>query len=173
VTGELLVFFILALVAIAGGVLMLNITNVIHMVVALVFTFLSIAGLFVLLSAEFIAVAQILIYSGAVSIIMLFAIMLTKHHDQTTAQVSRWRYLFVTLGVLAFFTVMFFGINDLSLGEQAAVLHEDNTEKIGIALYSKYIIPFELTSVVLLVALVGAIVLAKKDDDDGEAKNSE
>lgn len=170
-TGELLVFFILALVAIAGGVLMLNMARVVHMIIVLVFTFLSIAGLYVLLSAEFVAVVQVLIYSGAISIIMLFAIMLTKHYDKTEARGSRWRYFFVTIGVLAFFTVMFFGINDLTLGDQAESLHENNTEKIGIALYSKYIIPFELMSVLLLVALVGAIILSKKDDD-GEANDS-
>ena len=61
--------------------------------------------------------------------------------------------------------VVYLGIYNLDFPQMAQTLHENNTEQIGIALYSKYIIPFELTSVVLLVALIGAIVLAKKDDE--------
>ena len=74
-----------ALVAIIGGVLLLNLTKVVHMVVALVFTFISIAGIYVLLSAEFVAVVQILIYSGAITIIMLFGIMLTSMMTRSEA----------------------------------------------------------------------------------------
>ncbi|HET7521790.1 MAG TPA: NADH-quinone oxidoreductase subunit J [Bacillales bacterium] len=170
-TGELLAFFILALIAISGGALMLSLKNVIHMVVALVFTFLSIAGLYVLLSAEFVAVVQVLIYSGAVSIIMLFGIMLTKHEARAKTG-GRLRHFFAGVAVLAFFVTIFYGINDLALGAPGTALHEQNTEKIGISLFTNYIIPFEITSVLLLVALVGAIVLAKRDDE-GEVGGDE
>ena len=72
---------------------------------------------------------------------------------------------FLFLGVVGFAVVVYLGIYNLEFPPMAQTLHENNTEQIGIALYSKYIIPFELTSVVLLVALIGAIVLAKKDDE--------
>ncbi|WP_458411682.1 NADH-quinone oxidoreductase subunit J [Schinkia sp. CFF1] len=169
-SGELLAFFILALIAIAGGVLMLNLTKVVHMVVALVFTFIALAGLYVTLSAEFVAVVQVLIYSGAITIIMLFGIMLTKHDHEEEKRPGMWKRIFVLLGIIGFFLVMYFSINDLTLGEQATTLHENNVVQVGTALYSKYIIPFELLSVLLLVALVGAIILSKKDEDkEGEA----
>ncbi|HHY75005.1 MAG TPA: NADH-quinone oxidoreductase subunit J [Bacillus bacterium] len=168
-SGELLAFFILALIAIAGGVLMLNLTKVVHMVVALVFTFLALAGLYVTLSAEFVAIVQVLIYSGAVTIIMLFGIMLTKHNDEEVKKPGLLKTVFVTAGIIGFFLVMYFSINDLTLGEQALNLHENNVLQIGTELYSKYIIPFELVSVLLLVALIGAIILSKKDDKEGEA----
>lgn len=164
-SGELLAFFVLAIMAIGGGMLMLTLQKVMHMVVALVFTFLSIAGLYVLLSAPFVAVVQVLIYSGGVSIIMLFGIMLTKHDARAEATGSRWRYFFATLGVLAFFAVMFYGIDNLALGGDSQTLQDHNTQKIGISLYSTYIIPFEITSILLLVALVGAITLAKRDNE--------
>ncbi|WP_017756588.1 NADH-quinone oxidoreductase subunit J [Calidifontibacillus oryziterrae] len=170
-SGELIAFFILALIAIGGGVLMLNTTRVTHMVISLVFTFLAFAGLYVLLSAEFVAAVQVLIYSGAITIIILFGIMLTKHDDQEVNKPRFWKTFFVSIGVIGFFLTMYFAINDLSLGEQATNLHENNTMQIGTELYSKYIIPFELTSVVLLVALIGAIILSKKDD--GEAGDVE
>lgn len=169
-SGEYLAFLGLALVAIAGGVLMLNTTKVMHMFVSLVFTFVSIAGLYVLLSAEFVAAVQVLIYSGAITIIMLFGIMLTRPQEEGKTTTGGFlRKALTALAVFAFGAAVYIGIYRLNFGEQATHLHEKNTEQIGIALYSKYIIPFEVTSVILLVALVGAIVLAKKED--GEAKS--
>lgn len=163
-TGEFIIFMLLALVAIMGGVLLINLHNVVHSVVALVFTFLSLAGIYVLLSAEFVAVVQVLVYAGSITIIMLFGIMMTKHKDVSKPAVSIWRRVFALIGVLGFALAFYAGIYNLDFGAEAVPLHENNTEQIGMALYSKYIIPFELTSVVLLVALIGAIVLARKDD---------
>jgi NADH-quinone oxidoreductase subunit J len=167
-SGEFFAFIALALVAIIGAMLMIQLTKVVHMVVALVFTFVSIAGLFVLLSAEFVAAVQVLIYSGAITIIMLFGIMLTRHNDEEEDQVSWRRKALILVGLFSFGFIMFLGIQDLSFGEQATTLHEENTKQIGVELYSKYIIPFELTSVVLLVALIGAIILAKKEEKEGD-----
>jgi NADH-quinone oxidoreductase subunit J len=168
-SGELFVFLFLAMLAILGGVLMINLTKVIHMLLSLVLTFLSIAGIYVLLSAEFVAVVQILIYSGAITIIMIFGIMLTRHNDEQKERTNPVRNFLVGGGVLLFFIAMYFPINNMSFGEQATDLHVENTKQIGETLYTNYVIPFELMSVVLLVALIGAIILAKKDEE-GEAK---
>ncbi len=135
------------------------------MVVALILTFVSIAGIFVMLSAEFVAVVQILIYAGSITIIMLFGIMLTRHRETTEAKGGGLRKILLLLGVLGFAFAVYIGIYNLDLNPQESTLHVNNVEQIGMALYTKYIIPFELTSVVLLVALIGAIVLAKKDDE--------
>lgn len=170
-SGEFLAFMSLALVAVIGGVLLLNLTNVMHMVTALIFTFVSIAGIYVLLSAEFVAVTQILIYSGAITIIMLFGIMLTRHDATSEAPGNKWRKFFLFLGVLGFAAAFYLGIYNLDLPLLENNLHENNTMQIGEALYSKFVIPFELTSVLLLVALVGSIILAKKDDEkEGDKK---
>lgn len=165
-TGEMIAFFILALFTLAGAILMINLTKVVHMVVALAFTFISIAGLYVLLEAEFIAFAQVLIYGGAVAIIMLFGIMLTKHDDKDEAQKPRFRWL-ALVGVVAFFLTALYIITETVnwTPQDGVALYDQNTTHIGIQLFSKYVIPFELTSVVLLVALVGAIILARRDDE--------
>jgi NADH-quinone oxidoreductase subunit J len=163
-SGEFIVFLVLALVAIAGGVLMINLSKVVHMVLALVFSFISIAGIYVLLSAEFVAAVQILIYSGAITIIMLFGIMLTRHNDHSEPKSSIGKKIMVIGGIAIFAITMYFGIYNIEFPNQATDLHVENTKQIGVALYTKYIIPFELTSVVLLVALIGAIILAKRDD---------
>jgi NADH-quinone oxidoreductase subunit J len=169
-SGEFIAFIVLAVIALMGGVLLLNLTKVVHMVLALVATFISIAGIFVLLSAEFLAVVQILIYSGAITIIMLFGIMLTRHDDQVVNTGGRVRKISLLLGVIAFGVIVYLGIYNLDFPQVSNTLHENNTEQIGMALYSKYVIPFELTSVVLLVALIGAIILAKKDEEEGVDK---
>jgi NADH-quinone oxidoreductase subunit J len=163
-SGELLAFLALSLIAIMGGVLMLHFTKVMHMMLALVFTFLSIAGLYITLSAEFVGVVQVLIYSGAVTIIMIFGIMLTKQDDESEGK-SKLRSLLVFLGVVAFGAVMYYAVNNTEFtpATDAPALHKENTKQIGEMLYTKYIIPFELVSVLLLVALVGAIILAKGD----------
>nr|WP_236838685.1 NADH-quinone oxidoreductase subunit J [Caldalkalibacillus salinus] len=162
-------FFVLALFTLGGAVLMMNLTKVVHMVVALAFTFIGIAGIYILLHAEFIAFAQVLIYGGAVSIIMLFGIMLTKHDDQDEARHSKHK-LFVGVGVAIFFVITLRVVNTINWQPQATELYQDNTQNIGIQLFTKYVIPFELTSVVLLVALVGAIILARRDPEVKEGE---
>ncbi|MBY0145227.1 NADH-quinone oxidoreductase subunit J [Neobacillus niacini] len=168
ITGEFIAFMGLALVAIIGGVLLLNLTKVVHMVVALIFTFVSIAGIYVLLSAEFVAAVQILIYSGAITIIMLFGIMLTKHDDDEETTTGKGRKVLLFLGVIGFAVAVYIGIYDFNVVQVPTDLHVDNTMKIGEALYSKWVIPFEATSVLLLVALVGSIILAKKEEKEGD-----
>ncbi|WP_214480853.1 NADH-quinone oxidoreductase subunit J [Bacillus sp. SM2101] len=170
-SGEFIALIVLSLIAIIGSILMLSLTKVVHMVISLVFTFISIAGVYVLLSAEFVAAVQILIYSGAITIIMLFGIMLTRHNDETgDSKASMLRKLLTLIGVIAFGIVVMLGIVNLDFGQQATTLHVENTKQIGIALYSKFVIPFELMSVLLLVALIGAIILAKKDDEEADNK---
>lgn len=168
ISGEFIAFMGLALVAIIGGVLLLNLTKVVHMVVALIFTFVSIAGIYVLLSAEFVAAVQILIYSGAITIIMLFGIMLTKHDDEGETTTGKWRKVLLFLGIVGFAVAVYIGIYDFNVVQVPSNLHENNTMQIGEALYSKWVIPFEVTSVLLLVALVGSIILAKKDEKEGD-----
>ncbi|MFC0525251.1 NADH-quinone oxidoreductase subunit J [Pontibacillus salicampi] len=163
--GEVAAFLILSGLAIFGAILMLNVTRVIHMLLSLVLTFLSIAGIYVLLSAEFVAMVQVLIYSGAMAILMMFGIMLTKHDDQQAQKLPARRGIWLGVALAGFFVVMYRLIERIAVTPGSEALHVRNTEQIGIALYSHYIIPFELMSIVLLVALIGAIVLARKEED--------
>lgn len=167
-SGELIAFIGLALAAIVGGVLLITLTKVVHMVIALVFTFLGIAGIYMLLSAEFVAIVQILIYSGAITIVMLFGIMLTKHQENDAPAKGGWGNFSLLAAIAGFAVAVYLGIYNLDIPVQPTALHEENTKQIGIELFSKYVIPFEVMSVLLLVALVGAIVLAKKDDEEGD-----
>jgi NADH-quinone oxidoreductase subunit J len=169
-SGEYIVFLFLALVSVMGGTLMLISKKVMHMIVAMIFTFISIAGIFILLSAEFLAAVQVMVYSGAVSIMMIFGIMLTNHKDETRQKAPLFRRLMVGLALITFAVSMYVGISHLNISVTDVALHENNTEKIGMALYSDFIIPFEIASLVLLVSLVGAILIARKDQSEGGEK---
>lgn len=166
-SGQFIAFFILSLFTIGGAVFMISFTKVVHQVVALAFTFLSIAGLYILLEAEFVGITQVLVYAGAISIMMLFGIMLTKHDAQDHTP-NRKGYKFFAFGVVAvFFVLMFMGIQSMNIQSEPAVYtDQNNVMEIGKLMFSQYVIPFEITSIVLLVALIGAIILAKKEADE-------
>ncbi len=162
ITSEFISFFILSVMAIGGAVFMINFTRVIHMALALAFTFLSIAGIYLQLHAEFLAVIQILIYAGAISILMLFGIMLTKNHEEVKSSIAPWHAVLSFAGVAAFLGVLMWIIY------RTPVISEPSDGKwtilqLGERVFTEYVIPFELVSILLLVALVGAVVLAKKE----------
>jgi NADH-quinone oxidoreductase subunit J len=167
-TGELVAFFIFALLILGGAIFMISLTKVVHMVVALAFTFLSLGGIYVVLQAEFLAFVQILIYAGAISILMLFGIVMTRHAEEEEVRVAP-RTLhdsLVAIGCLVLFGILFFAIQSSDLTPTAAFNPgEDNTREIGMLLFTQHVIPFELISVLLTVSFIGAIVLARREGE--------
>lgn len=165
-TGSFVAFFILSLMTIGGAVFMISFNRVVHMVVSIGVTFISIAGLFILLDAEFVAVSQILVYAGAISILMLFGIMLTNHNpveDKGSKGVNRFVAL---VAVVIFFGICFWAIQGtLWPAPEQTTAETNNVMLIGTEVFTKFVIPFELLSVLLLVALVGAITMARKEND--------
>lgn len=142
---------------------MITLSKLVHMILSLAVTFLSLAGLYVLLNAEFVAFAQVLIYAGAVTILMMFGIMLTKHEDaEDKAKRPRHRML-LGVSITLFFAVLFLAIQQLSLPAQDALQADNNTEAIGEQLFTLHVIPFELVSLLLTVAFIGSIIVAKKE----------
>lgn len=163
ITGELVAFFILAVFAIGGAIFMINFTKVVHMVIAMAATLLSIAGIFFLLNAEFVGVVQVLIYSGAVTILMLFGIMMTRHTMEEEPNRRPWHSVLSFIAVAALFGFLMWGINTTPLPSETADVSSFTVENLGTVVFKQFVIPFELVSVLLLVALVGAIILAKKE----------
>ncbi|OGX68317.1 MAG: NADH:ubiquinone oxidoreductase subunit J [Paenibacillus sp. RIFOXYA1_FULL_44_5] len=164
--GSNLVFFFFALFAIGGAVFMISFTRVVHMLVATAFTFLSLAGLYVLLHAEFLGFVQILIYAGAVSILMIFGIMMTRHEDEDKQPRRPVHNFLILVSTLGLFFILFYAIqaaNFPTAPVQAST--QDNTLEIANQLFTMNVIPFELASVLLTVAFIGAIVIAKREGD--------
>nr|WP_150959292.1 NADH-quinone oxidoreductase subunit J [Aneurinibacillus sp. XH2] len=165
-SGSNLVFFVFALLIIGGAIFMISFTKVVHMVVALAFSFLSLAGLYVLLEAEFVAFVQVLIYAGAVSILMIFGIMMTKHRDEDKAPPPRQTHnILLGIGILGLFGILFYAIQTADFPVENVSLAQDNTLEIGTRIFTDHVIPFELMSVLLTVAFIGAIVVAKREED--------
>ncbi|MFC7440053.1 NADH-quinone oxidoreductase subunit J [Laceyella putida] len=162
-TGEFIAFFILSVMAICGAVFMINAERVIHMALSLAFTFFSIAGIYLLLEAEFLAVIQILIYTGAISILMLFGIMLTKHKEEERTSISVRHGVISFIAVAGLFGLLVWVIYRNPLVSQEAQTQAATVALLGDSVFKQYVIPFELTSVLLLVALVGAVILAKRE----------
>ncbi|WP_139491098.1 NADH-quinone oxidoreductase subunit J [Brevibacillus dissolubilis] len=167
--ASLIIFFLLGFLTIGGAVFMISFTKVAHMVISIGVTFISIAGLFVLLEAEFVAVSQILVYSGAISILMLFGIMLTKH-DASEDEPSKAQPFWLTwIFVAGLFLIVAYGIYSTNwnvLPPRQLDPNVSNVKEIGVEVFTNFVVPFELVSVLLLVALVGAIIMAKKEDKD-------
>ncbi|ANE46674.1 NADH:ubiquinone oxidoreductase subunit J [Paenibacillus swuensis] len=165
-SGEFMVFTFIAVCVITGAVLMVSLDKVVHSVVALAFTFIGLAGLYLLLSAEFVAFVQILIYAGAITILMIFGIMMTKHSEDGKEPHRPWHQALLFIGVVALFGILFFAIRDAVFpASEALQAGEDHVLEIGKLLYTEQVLPFELVSVLLTVAFIGAIVLAKREEE--------
>jgi NADH-quinone oxidoreductase subunit J len=164
-TGEFVAFFALAVCAIVGAVLAINFTKVVHTALSLAFTFIALAGLYVLLEAEFVAFVQVLLYVGAITILMIFGIMMTKHDGEGKEPPRPLLETLAAIGCLCLFGILFYGIRNANFPTESAPFVADNTREIGKALFTQYAIPFELVSVLLTVAFIGAIALAKREED--------
>ncbi len=157
-------FWVIAAVMTVAGIRVVTARNVIHAALYLVMTLLSAAILFVLLLAEFVAWVQVLVYVGAVVVLMLFGLMLTR------APIGKGNFdndqrLVAALCAGAVFGVMSWILVDAFEGREIsfAVERPATSANIGEVIFSAYVLPFEVVSVLLLAALVGAVVIAKRD----------
>ncbi|RKN78842.1 NADH-quinone oxidoreductase subunit J [Paenibacillus ginsengarvi] len=164
-SGANLVFFLFALFAIGGAIFMISFTKVVSMVVSVAVTFLSLAGLYVLLEAEFLAMAQVLIYAGGISILMIFGIMMTRHQGEEEESKQPWYSRLLWIGIIGLFGILFYVFQKTTFPQTEFKAPEDNTLEIGKLLFNQHVIPFELMSVLLTVAFIGAIVLAKREEE--------
>jgi NADH-quinone oxidoreductase subunit J len=139
--------------------------NPVHSVLWLILAFLSAAGLFVLLGAEFVAMLLIIVYVGAVAVLFLFVVMmLDVDFAELKAEMARYLPLGLVIGVIVLIQLMFaFGVWDYSTGYEGRLAAEfgagTNTGELGVIIYDDYILIFQLAGLVLLVAMIGAIVL--------------
>lgn len=166
--GQIITFYILAAIAVISAILVVSLRNLVHCVVSLALLFLAIAGLYITLLAEFIALVQVLIYVGAVIVLFLFLIMLTyRIADKGIKQTNEQKGIsFILAGLLLFLLITV--LNRTSWNVSPQVEMADTISKIGNLLLTTYVLPFELISVVLLACLIGAIVIARKEEDKKE-----
>ena len=166
-------FFYFATVIVICAILVIALRNPVHSVISLLVMFFHIAGLFVSLHAEFLAAVQIIVYAGAILVLYLFVVMLLNLKREDAYQRQVW--IGVGLGAVALGEVLYLmvsagkapiallnSVSQVAAAAQTAGAQQGNTEMVGRLLYTKYLFPFELASLILLVAMIGAILLAKK-----------
>ncbi len=162
---ELLLFLILALIAIASALGMLLSRHAVYAALFLVLNFATVAVFYLLLNAPFIAMAQITVYAGAIMVLFLFVIMLLGTEVLPPSQVLPWQRplaLLLAFALLAESALLFFR-QRLALRLPATIDPFSGPKAIGQALFTGYLLPFEITSILLLVAMVGAILLTRKE----------
>lgn len=165
---ELVVFIITAVVAVVGAVSMLLSRNAVHSALFLLLNFGSIAVLYLLLRAPFLFVVQLIVYAGAIIVLFLFVVMLlgAERAEDDHDKLGWQRPVAIVMGLLLLAEALYVFFNRMSSAVPTTALDDNfaSPEAIGRALFSTYLLPFEITSIVLLAAIVGVVVLHRKEE---------
>ena len=166
--GQTVAFYAIAAYILTFAILVVSTRDTVHSVLFLVLDFLGVAALYVLLGAEFLAVIQILVYAGGIVVLYLFVVMLVnlKRPPEAYEDPRRRTLLgvFLSLAILLELVLVSARLYLRQPPPQSAALPvSGNTAEVGWLLYTNYLIPFEIASMLLLVAMIGAIVLAKRE----------
>ena len=170
-TGEAVAFYVISTLILGFAVLVVSTRNTVHAVLYLVLNFLAVAALYILLTAQFLAVIQVLVYAGGIVVLYLFVVMLVNlkrpPEDHSAPQRRGWLgFGLAALVLVQLAAILILGSRGVAADPQTMQntdLAVNNVERVGMLLYTDYLIPFEVASMLLLVAMVGAIILAKRE----------
>jgi NADH-quinone oxidoreductase subunit J len=168
-TWQQVVFWVLAIGMSGSAIRVVTARNVVHAALYLVVTLIGAATIFLLLFAEFVAWVQVLVYVGAIVVLMLFGLMLTRADIGKSNFDNDQRWL-AALCSAALFGVTSWVLVDAFEGQEISLERSvgTTTEDIGNAIFSAYVLPFEVVSVLLLAALVGAVVISRRDTEEND-----
>ena len=167
-TAVIVAFYVLAVLTLGSALMVATVRDLVHAVLFLVLSFVGVAGLYITLSADFVAVVQVLIYVGAISVLMLFAILLTPRSSRDNASMPFAAPVGVLAGLVGA-VIIFVGLKTEWAKAEGGNAFETTAAQIGNALLDPYVIPFEVASVLLVVAMLGAILLVRPANG-GEAE---
>ena len=171
-TVAIVTFYLFAVTTLIGGLMTVIARNPVHSVLWLILTFLSSAGLFVLLGAEFLAMLLMIVYVGAVAVLFLFVVMMLDiDFAELKAEMAKYMPLALLMGVIIMIQLaLAFGVWDYSEGIAGRIAaptgQATNTAALGLLIYDKYLILFQLSGLILLTAMIGAIVLTLRHRTD-------
>jgi NAD(P)H-quinone oxidoreductase subunit 6 len=163
---QIVSFAILSVLVIVAALGVVLLSNIVYSAFLLGGVFISISGIYILLNADFVAAAQVLIYVGAVNVLILFAIMLVNKQEDFSSLPRRWvrqgATALVCGGIFALLSTMIL-ITPWSIDTTSSAMIDNTIVEIGKHFFSDFLLPFELASILLLMAMVGAIILARRD----------
>ncbi len=172
---ELLFFCYCAVVIVGTGLLAVTLKNPVHSVLMVLVLFFHMAGLYLSLGAEFLAAVQIIVYAGAILVLYLFVVFLVSIRDELKVDSfvkSAWlgRIIAVALGAALLYIIRFFVLGQHGNWPIEAVQKLTNTKALGQEMYTTNILPFEIAGVILLIAVIGGLVLARRDKSDSQTR---
>lgn len=164
---ESIFFLIVAAVAVISSILVVTSKNPINSALSLVMTFFCLATFYVMLDAPFMAATQVIVYAGAIMVLIIFVIMLLNVRAETARRGTHAVIAGSVIGLFVLFQTCWFLMKGSMSGQvgamdKAQIVSVGHVELIGKALFTDFLLPFEITSVLLLAAIVGAVILAKK-----------
>ena len=157
-------FLLLSLLIIVSAIAAMSLRNLVHCALCLTVTFAGLAGLFVLLGAEFVGLVQLLVYVGAVAILIVFAILLTRSGDAANEPVhSSSCAMGIGIAVLAFGSVAFSILSSVAANRPPTSKRSPTVSQIGDQLMTSYVLPLEVIALLLTAALIGAVIIAMRE----------
>jgi|SRR3954468_3029379 NADH-quinone oxidoreductase subunit J len=161
-----ILFWFLSVLTVISAINVVISKNAVFSVIWLIITFFSISGHYILLNAQFLAVVNIIVYAGAIMVLFLFVIMLMNLGKEVEPQKNKWLRLAGVIAGGCMLLVLVSALKDAETANQIAQVKEGDIgliNRLGVALFNDYVVPFEISSVLFLSAMVGAIVIGKKD----------
>ena len=159
-------FWFLTALAILSALMVVVSKNPVHSVLWLIAVFFSISGHYIILNAQFLAIVNLIVYAGAIIVLFLFVIMLMNLNSDTEPQKNRWLKIAGGLAGGCLFLVIIAGLKETEMKLQVVQVKTGDIgliENLGMVLFKDYVLPFEISSVLFLSAMVGAVVIGKKD----------
>jgi NADH-quinone oxidoreductase subunit J len=161
-----ILFWFLSIIALFSALMVISTKNPVYSVLWLIVTFFSISGHYILLNAQFLAIVNIIVYAGAIMVLFLFVIMLMNLNKESESQKNRWLKMGGAIAGGCLLLVLVAALRNTDLKQQQALVNEGNIgliKNLGYELFSTYVIPFEISSILFLSAMVGAVVIGKKE----------
>ena len=160
-----IIFYLFALVTVVSAIVVVTAKNIIYSAFSLLFTLFGIAGLYVLLGADFVAIVQLMVYVGGILILLLFGVMLTNKVTTVEIKTGAIQVLPALAGVVVLAVALIMIMLNASWTINPGMIPQTTTKGIGSLLVTDYVLIFELLGILLLIALIGAASIARKDEE--------
>lgn len=161
-----ILFWFLSVVAIFSALMVITSKNPVYSVLWLIITFFAISGHYILLNAQFLAIVNIIVYAGAIMVLFLFVIMLMNLNKESESQKNRWLKMAGAVAGGCLLLVLVAALKDTDIKQQQSLVNEGSIgliKTLGKELFTTYVVPFEISSILFLSAMVGAVVIGKKE----------
>ncbi len=161
-----ILFWILSVLALFSALMVVTNKNPVFSVLWLIVTFFAISGHYILMNAQFLAIVNIIVYAGAIMVLFLFVIMLMNLNKDSEPQKNKWLKIIGAVAGGCLLLVLVAALKDSEVGAQQASVNDGEIglmQNLGRMLFSKYVVPFEISSILFLSAMVGAVVIGKRE----------